>query len=325
MLIDNHHRSISYLRLSVTDRCNLRCSYCMPATIRFRNRKELLSDEEIIRLAAVLAPEGINKVRITGGEPFSRRGLPLLLERLLKIKGIETLSLTSNGILALPYLETLAGLGIRDINLSMDTLQKKRFREITGSDTFHLVWKAFEKCLHLKMRLRINTVVMAGINTDELRDFALLTALYPVDVRLIEEMPFNGKSDPGRHSSWDHRRILAELSSCAELEERPRLPGATATNYKVKGHVGSIGIIPAYSRTFCGTCNRLRITSTGAIKTCLYGDDVLNVRDLMRSGASDSALLERINAALGNRHLNGWEAAGNRQNALLENMSAIGG
>ena len=325
MLLDNHQRTINYLRLSVTDRCNLRCSYCMPAAIRFKNRKELLSDQEIIRIVRILAAEGISKIRITGGEPFARKGLAVLLECLLKLNGVENLSITSNGVLALPYLEALAGLGIRDINLSTDTLRRTRFHEITGSDAFPVVWKAIEKCIALKMRLKINVVVMEGINTDELCDFAALTAVYPVDIRFIEEMPFNGKSSADRRIAWDHRRIHRELATHMDLEESPRLPGATATSYRIKDHPGRIGIIPAYTRTFCGTCNRLRITSLGAIKTCLYGDNVVNIRDLMRAGAGDPELLNTVKAALGNRHLNGWDAANGRNNSLLENMSAIGG
>lgn len=324
MLIDNHHRTINYLRLSVTDRCNLRCRYCLPSGIRFLPGKALLSDAEIIRLIRILAAEGISKVRITGGEPFARPGLNELLKEIKKLRGVETVSVTTNGILALPHLETLAQQGIRDINLSIDTLRSERFSEITGRDVFGQVWKAFEKCLALNMRLKVNVVVMDGVNTDELPDFALLTAMFPVNVRFIEEMPFNGKGDSGKAPGWDHRRILRELSGFFEPEAQPSAPGATALRYRIKGHPGDIGIIPAYSRTFCGTCNRLRITATGGVKTCLYGENPANIRDHMRRGASDRELLETIQGAVGNRHRNGWEAAAARHTAL-ENMSAIGG
>lgn len=325
MLIDNHHRKINYLRLSVTDRCNLRCSYCMPADAVFVKRKELLTDGEILRLARLLSGQGVSKIRITGGEPFARPGLTDLLGCLKELDNIESISLTTNGILALPHMDRLAGTGIKDINLSLDTLQRERFLRISGRDHFDRVWEAFQHSLALGMRIKLNVVVLEDLNTDEILDFASLTALYPVSVRFIEEMPFNGKGKAASGVSWHYRRILDHLRSRYTLAEEASLPGATAVNYQIPGHPGTVGVIPAYSRTFCGTCNRLRITSTGGMKTCLYGEDVLNVRDLMRAGFSDQELLGAVTEALGQRHANGWEAAEARHIPLLESMSVIGG
>lgn len=321
MLTDAHNRIINYIRLAVTDRCNLRCTYCMPEQMQFLQRKELLTNAEIITLLRPMAAAGIDKLRITGGEPFMRQDLLPLLATLSEF--IKEISITTNGVLTQPYIPQIKALGIRKINLSLDTLQPARFKEITRRDQFTAVMNTLHSLLDHDMQVKLNVVVMSGVNTDELEDFALLTKDHNLSVRFIEEMPFNGQGHGFSGSQWHYGRILETLQRSFALEKLPDQPHATSINYQVPDHQGQIGVIPAYSRTFCGTCNRLRITPTGGLKTCLYGADVLNVRDLLRGGAGSALLLQEIRQALSQRAADGFEAE--RLNQHWDSMSTIGG
>jgi len=323
MLTDTHNRVINYVRLAVTDRCNLRCSYCMPEHMQFLQRKELLSYEEILRLMQLLSGQGVNKVRITGGEPFLRKDLLHLLEQLVQMPGIDRVSITTNGVLTRSFIPALLDLGIRHINLSLDTLQRDKFKRITYRDEFNAVMDTLQALLAHNMSVKINTVVMDGVNTDELLDFAALTKDHPVSVRFIEEMPFNGHGKAFSGIKWNFEHILDTLRTTYSLQKLPDAPHTTALNYHITGHQGHIGVIPAYSRTFCGSCNRIRVTPTGGLKTCLYGKDDLNVRDLIRGGAPDEFLLQRIQDAIHHRFLNGFEAE--EANEKMASMSTIGG
>lgn len=321
MLTDAHNRIINYIRLAVTDRCNLRCTYCMPEQMQFLQRKALLTNEEILTLLQPLAKAGIDKLRITGGEPFLRKDLMPLLTSLRAF--IPEISITTNGVLTQPYIPQLKALGIRKINLSLDTLQRDRFMEITRRDQFTAVMQTLDSLLAHDMLVKLNVVVMGGVNTDELKAFADLTRQAPIAVRFIEEMPFNGQGHSFSGNQWHYLRILDALREYFLVEKLPDAPQATSINYQIPGYRGQIGVIPAYSRTFCGTCNRLRITPTGGLKTCLYGGDVLNVRDLLRSGASSDFILNEIRTTLGHRAADGFEAE--RQNQHWDSMSVIGG
>lgn len=322
MLKDNHQRIINYVRLAVTDRCNLRCTYCMPEKMQFLEREALLSYEEIVRLMQVLTAAGVNKVRITGGEPFLRKDLMRLLEQLAPLASV---SITTNGVLTAPFIPALKALGITQINLSLDTLQAPRFFQITRRDQFSAVKQTLDSLLEHEMDVKINMVVMDGVNTDELIDFATLTRDHPVSIRFIEEMPFNGQGNNFSGINWNYLRILDAIRAHYPLEKMIDAPHSTSLNYQIPHHKGSIGVIPAYSRTFCGSCNRIRVTPTGGFKTCLYGDDVLNVKTLFREGASDQALLEELQAALQHRAKDGFEAAALNTHTQMESMSVIGG
>lgn len=321
MLIDNHHRVINYVRLAVTDRCNLRCTYCMPEKMQFLERAALLSYEEILRFMRVLTGAGVSKVRITGGEPFLRKDLLYLLEELVKISGV---SITTNGVLTAPYIPQLKALGIQQVNLSLDTLQAPKFFRITRRDQFSAVQQTLHRLLEHDIPVKLNMVVMDGVNTDELTDFAALTRDHPLSVRFIEEMPFNGQGKGFSGINWHYKRILDTIRAAYPLEKQIDAPNSTSLNYSIPGHAGSIGVIPAYSRTFCGSCNRIRVTPTGNLKTCLYGKDVMNVRDLMRQNATDETLLQHLQAALHQRFADGFAAAAHRQTPA-ESMSVIGG
>lgn len=328
MLFDNHNRPISYVRLAVTDRCNLRCFYCMPEEgIRYVPKKQLLSFEEIERLVRLLAGMGISKVRLTGGEPFVRTDLMNLLRTIVKVPGVEQVHLTTNGVLTAAHVPELKALGIRSVNLSLDTLDRGRFREISRRDEFDRVWQTFELLLKHEIPVKINAVVMDGRNLDDIIPLATLTRDLPVSVRFIEEMPFNGEGQHYPVLHWTHARILARLKEAfPSLERRPDPPHATAMHYQVAGHAGDIGIIAAFSRTFCGTCNRIRVTAQGELKTCLYDGGVLNLRDLLRLGKSDEEIRTVLREAFSNRPKDGFEAESHRSNpAIVESMSTIGG
>jgi molybdenum cofactor biosynthesis protein A len=328
-IIDNHGRPITYVRLAVTDRCNLRCFYCMPEEgIEYLPKQQLLTYEEMERLLRVLAGMGISKVRITGGEPFLRKDLMPFLHRVKAIPGIEEIHITTNGVLTLPHVPELKELGIKSINLSLDTLDRDRFFRITRRDELDKVMATFHALLQHDIAVKINAVVMEGQNTQDIVPLARLAEEYPVAVRFIEEMPFNGVGNNHPVLSWNYRRILDELRTAfPELQRAGKELYATAENFVIPGHAGSLGIIAAYSRTFCGTCNRIRITAQGGLKTCLYGNDVLNTRNILRSGASDEDLAAALLETFGRRAKDGYEAEANSQLIMpsFASMSTIGG
>lgn len=328
-LFDNHGRPINYLRLAVTDRCNLRCFYCMPEEgITYMPRQELLTYEEMLRLANVLSQLGIEKIRITGGEPFLRKDMMDFLRALSKIERIRKINITTNGTLTTPYIAELKELGINAVNLSIDTLDADRFYQITRRKSFAAVWECFEALIDHKITTKLNAVVMENQNIEDILPMVALTRDYPVSVRFIEEMPFNGEGSHYPSLTWNYRKIVDHIrSGFPTLEKAPDPPHSTSLNYRIPGHQGSIGVIPAYSRTFCGTCNRVRITPQGTLKTCLYDDGVLNIRDIMRAGATDGQVADAFTSALQHRAKDGWEAEKNRRlnNPVSESMATIGG
>lgn len=328
-IVDNHGRPVSYVRLAVTDRCNLRCFYCMPEEgINYVPRAELLSYEEMERLLTLLATLGINKVRITGGEPFLRKNMMEFLERITQIPGIDRLNITTNGTLTLDKIDGMKRMGIHSVNLSLDTLDQQRFYEITRRDELPKVLATFDALMASGIKTKLNAVVMEGKNIEDLVPMAELTRNHPVSVRFIEEMPFNGEGSHYPVLSWNAKKILQHLQAhFPSIEKIPDPPHSTSNNYKIPGYAGDIGIIAAYSRTFCGSCNRLRITPQGMLKTCLYDDGVFNVRDLMRAGATEEQLRQAFLEAVGNRAKNGFEAEQRRKfnRPVTESMSTIGG
>jgi molybdenum cofactor biosynthesis protein A len=329
LLLDNHGRKINYLRLAVTDRCNLRCFYCMPEDgLNWLSRKELMTYEEMLQVCTLLVKMGIEKIRITGGEPFVRKDIMALLTALSKLDGLKELSITTNGVLTAPHVAELKNIGVRSVNLSLDTLDANRFFTITRRDEFANVMETMEELLKHDMEVKINTVVMAGKNTQDIIPLVGLTKDLPVSVRFIEEMPFNGDGHSYSGIVWDYVRIFDEIrQTFPEIQKVPDPQYSTSYNYQIPGHKGSIGIIAAYSRTFCGTCNRIRITPQGTLKNCLYDDGVLNIKDLMRLGTKDAELEETLRAAFNNRQKDGWQAEQKRlQNPNFhESMATIGG
>ncbi|MFD0999537.1 GTP 3',8-cyclase MoaA [Ohtaekwangia kribbensis] len=328
-LFDNHNRPINYLRLAVTDRCNLRCFYCMPEEgIHYLPKKELLSFEEIYRLVSLLASMGITKVRLTGGEPFVRTDLMKLIRSIVEIPGIKDLHLTTNGVLTSTFIPELKKIGIASVNLSLDTLDRQRFKTITRRDEFEPVLKTLDQLLKYDIPVKINAVVMDGKNIDDIVPLIELTRNSKVDVRFIEEMPFNGEGNHYPVLNWTYKKILSYIQEhYPSLHKIPDPDFSTSYNYTVPGYQGNIGVIAAFSRTFCGTCNRIRVTAQGVLKTCLYDEGVLDIKQLLRTDQDDSAVKEKLYEAFRQRTKDGFEAEQKRNSNLPvhESMSTIGG
>lgn len=327
MIRDNHGRQISYLRLAVTDRCNLRCFYCMPEHgLDWLSREALMSDAELLRICALLVERGITKIRITGGEPFVRKDLMPLLTAISRLRGLEELSITTNGVLTAPFVPQLKDLGVKSVNLSLDTLDPGRFFAITRRDEFSSVMKTMEELLKYGISVKINTVVMESKNTEDIVPLAGLTKALPVSVRFIEEMPFNGNGHPFSGITWNYSRILDEIKQAfTAIQRLPDASFTTADHYQVPGHLGTIGLIAAYSRTFCGTCNRIRLTPQGDLMTCLYGNSALNIKDAMRKNFTDAQLWQSLSDAFAQREKDGFEAERQQKETPHESMAAIGG
>ncbi|MGB0838690.1 MAG: GTP 3',8-cyclase MoaA [Chitinophagales bacterium] len=328
-LYDNHGRIINYLRLAVTDRCNLRCFYCMPENgIQYVPRKDLLSYEEMERIVRLLVSMGINKVRITGGEPFLRKDMMRFLWMMSQIDTLEQINITTNGTLTAPLIPDLKKMGIHSVNLSIDTLDRERFFKITRRDELPKVLETLDLLLTHGMKTKLNMVVMQGQNEQDIIPMAQLTKNQPIAMRYIEEMPFNGTGAHYQSLQWSHQEILAKLKTAfPDIYKIQDPPNSTSYNYHIPGHKGTIGIIAAYSRTFCGTCNRIRLTPKGLLKTCLYDDGVFNIKQFMRSGATDAELEATFLEAFGNRAKNGFEAEARRalNVPVAESMATIGG
>ena len=324
MLLDNHGRPINYLRLAVTDRCNLRCFYCMPEEgIDWLARKELMTYEEMLRICTLLINMGIEKIRITGGEPFVRKDIMPFLTELSKLKGLKHLTLTTNGVLTAPHVPELKKLGIHSVNLSLDTIDRSRFFTITRRDELPEVLNTMNQLLRHDIEVKLNAVVMEGKNTDDIVPLVGLTKDLPVSVRFIEEMPFNG-TGTYHPMHWDYIRILQTIKEHYPTIQKIQDPAySTSYNYQIPGHKGSVGIIAAYTRSFCGTCNRIRITPQGMLKTCLYDNGVLNIKDFVREGQSDDNIKTQLLTAITQRAKDGFEAE--QKNGVHESMAAIGG
>lgn len=329
MIYDNHGRPINYLRLSVTDRCNLRCFYCMPEEgINYLPKKELLTYEEMFRLVKIMSDLGVSKIRITGGEPFVRRELMSFLWKISELGGVEQIHITTNGVLTAPLVPELKQIGIKSVNLSLDTLDRENFRKITRRDELPKVLDCLEQLLKHNIAVKINAVVMEGKNIDDLIPLAELSKNAPIDVRFIEEMPFNGEGTHYTTLFWTYRRILDLLKShYPDMYKIKDSPNSTSYNYQIPHYQGTVGVIAAFTRTFCGTCNRIRVTAQGILKTCLYDDGVLDIKKLMREGADDQAVTHALLHAFKHRAKDGYEAEQKRQShaPVTESMSTIGG
>lgn len=323
-LKDRFGRTLDYLRLAVTERCNLRCTYCMPESgVLLKPRAQILTYEEMLRLVNISVAMGVKKVRITGGEPMTRKGIMDFLRALNKIPGLEELHLTTNGFWGRDQISELDSLDLAGINFSLDSLNPGRFKQITRRDAFTSVWETLMVLIEASIPLKINAVIQRGINEDEIIELSELAKVYPLDVRFIEQMPFNGgDSEFNLVTATD---ILAQLQTAYPMMSESTPSGSTADLYEIQGFKGRVGVIAAYSRTFCATCNRLRITSTGHIKTCLYDGGDVDLRTLLRSDASDESIAGRISEAILTKSRDGFEAermAGDHVNA---SMSTIGG
>lgn len=287
MLRDEYGRKIDYLRISVTDRCNLRCIYCMPeGGIVVRKPEEILTFEEIKEIVKVSLSLGINRVRITGGEPLIRRELIKLIDFLGTI--VEDLSLTTNGILLGKYAHQLREKGLKWVNISLDSLKESRYRAITRGGDLRKVLRGIDESLEAGLHpVKVNMVVMRGTNEDEIIDFVKLIADRPLSVRFIEFMPSSGWSEERFISIAEVKRHCESLFSLHPTEE---IGGGPAEYYSIENFPGKIGFISPLSLKFCSCCNRLRLTSDGRLKPCLYSDVDIDLREALRGGATREEL-----------------------------------
>jgi len=327
MLIDNHNRKINYLRLAVTDRCNLRCNYCMPAEgIDFSKNDKLFTVDELASLSKILVSQGIDKIRITGGEPFVRKDLMVLLRELSKMERLKEISVTTNATLIGPYIDELKELGITNINVSMDAINRNTFEKITRRDQYDTVHENILRLITEGFKVRINFIALDGQNTEDILPMLELTKHYDVSVRYLEEMPFNGGSRKLEGIVWDYKRILETIGNAHPAYYKiPSDATSTSINYKIPGFKGTFGVIPSFSRTFCGSCNRLRITATGDVITCLYAQPCMNIRDILRSKEPMEKVKQQILMAVGSRSKTGFEAQQEYKGASWSSMTSIGG
>jgi cyclic pyranopterin phosphate synthase len=296
--------------------------------IRYLPKKDLLTFEEITRLISILASLGISKIRLTGGEPFVRNDLMKLIRNIVEIQGVRDVHLTTNGVLTAPHIPELKKLGIASVNLSLDTLDKQRFHSITRRDEFEPAMNTLRLLIEHDIPVKINAVVMDGKNIEDIIPLVELTKKHNVDVRFIEEMPFNGEGNHYPTLTWTYKRILDYIREhYPDLHKIPDPQYSTSYNYRVPGHLGNIGVIAAFSRTFCGTCNRIRVTAQGTLKTCLYDDGVLDLRQLLRTSSDDNVIAASLVKVLNSRSKDGFEAEAKRKNhtPVSESMSTIGG
>jgi GTP 3',8-cyclase len=326
-LHDAHGRRIRDLRVSVTDRCNFRCQYCMPPDgLPWLDRAEVLTFEEIERLVGVFASLGVTDVRLTGGEPLVRRAFPRLVAMLARVEGLEDLSLTTNGYLLERDADALVEAGIRRVNVSLDSLSRDRFFEVTRRDSLPQVLRGLEAiAAHPQVRpIKVNAVAMRDFSEAEAIPFAEFARSTAFQVRFIEFMPLDASHDWSRDAVLTGDELRRMIDAVYPLEELPREPSATARVFRFADGRGEIGFINPVSEPFCSDCNRIRLTAEGKLRTCLFSLDETDLRAPLRAGASDAELERLIRAAVYEKELRHRVGEpGFRQPART--MSAIGG
>ena len=329
-LADRFGRRHTYLRLGLTERCNLRCVYCMPAAgVPLAPTRQMLDTDEVVRLARVLVGAGVEKVRLTGGEPLVRKDAVEVAERLGAL-GLRSLAMTTNGLLLEDRLPALTRAGLTDLTVSLDTLRPDRFEATTRRPGLGRVLAALDAALSAgyavgtARSLKLNVVALKGVNEDEAADFAALAAREPIEVRFIEVMPFDG-------NAWDRADLVPWTETRARIEAAhgPLTPlgdgpHATARTFARAGWRGRVGFVASMTAPFCAGCNRLRVTADGSLKVCLFGADEVSLRDALRAGATDADVLALVHAALAGKHA---AHAGMDRLAAAENrpMITIGG
>lgn len=317
---DSFGRSIDYLRVSLTDRCNLRCIYCMPEEgIKKLGMDKILRYEEVIKIVRAFATLGIKKIRYTGGEPLILKGIENLIAETSKIPGIEDISLTTNGVLLAEKAEALKASGLNRVNISLDTLSRDKYSRITRGGDLGKVLAAIDKCLEIGLTpVKINAVLMKGFNDDEVLDLINLTIDKPIDIRFIELMPIGEGQKYYKEARMSTEEIL---KICSDLIPIATDKSSTAALYKLKNGLGRVGFITPMSCKFCNHCNRIRLTSTGTIKPCLHSSEEINIRKYVND---EKLLLEEIEKAIYSKpeehHLNSEEISRSKRD-----MYQIGG
>ena len=298
-MLDRFGRSIDYLRVSITDRCNLRCRYCMPEGVELLPMRSILTYEEIREICAAAAELGIRKLKVTGGEPLVRLGCPDLIRTLKSVPGIEQVTLTTNGVLLGRYLPALVEAGLDAVNISLDTLDRERYAAITGRDELTSVLDSVDAALASPLRVKLNAVLQKGVNDDEWLSLAGLARDRALDVRFIEMMPIGlGKQIEGMANTLLREELLRRFP---ELEEDASVHGNGPAAYvRIPGWKGGVGFISAIHGRFCGECNRLRLTSQGGLKPCLCYGDVTDLMPLLRGETAGEERAALLRSALEN-------------------------
>ena len=300
MLKARYGRILNYLRVSVTDRCNLRCRYCIPpGGFPGFEWEVLLNDDEMIRLVECFAELGVEKIRLTGGEPLLRKNLASLVREFSRLPGVKDISLSTNGVFLAGEAERLFKAGLRRINISLDTFDRERFRWITGLEAHGKVLEGIQAALRAGFDpVKVNVVTLKGINDDEVENFTAFAFLHPVELRFIELMPARNCFLAGQDQFVSNDRIKAEVSRFGELIPEPRRAGDVAEGYRLRGGKGKIGFISSITRSFCSDCNRIRLRSDGILRLCLHGEETLDLRTPLRLGASRLELKSLIHEAV---------------------------
>jgi cyclic pyranopterin phosphate synthase len=293
-LVDNFNRHLNYLRISITDRCNLQCRYCEPQDLIPKlSHADILTYEEILRVVGVATRLGVSKVRVTGGEPLVRKGVYDFLNELTATEGLKDVSLTTNGVLLKDNLEKIQAAGISRINISLDTLNPAKYHKITGFDEFNRVWQGIEKAHQMGFNpIKLNVVALKGLNDDEFVEMARLSFQYPFHIRFIEYMPI-GRSDFNPDSlllAPEIKSRISDLGNLVTLQEGEN--DGPARRYKYEAAIGEIGFIPALSHHFCNKCNRLRLTASGQLRPCLLSDHEEDLKEAIRQDCSDQQIAD---------------------------------
>ncbi len=323
---DPFHRKITYLRISITDRCNMRCLYCVSSdSLKPLSHRDVLTYEEILDITRASVDLGITKVRITGGEPLIRRDVLHFIRLLRAIPGLKDVSITTNGTLLKDMAGPLFEAGIHRINISLDTLNPLKFRRITRRDHFQEVWDGISAAKGAGFSpIKLNMVVIKGLNDNEIQQFAALSIQQPYVIRFIEFMPI------GETTFWDRQKIMtsdeirSRLDSLGSLQQVPSsVNDGPAKMYRFENAKGEIGIITPISDNFCGTCNRLRLTADGRIRPCLFSDDEIDIKTPIRKGCTQEEIRKLLKKGIAKKPKRHYAGHGN--NACLRPMSKIGG
>jgi cyclic pyranopterin phosphate synthase len=289
---DSHGRGHGYLRISITENCNLRCTYCMPAEgIALTPKAHLMTADEIITIAQTFVNLGVNKIRLTGGEPLVRKDAAAIIQRLGKL-GVE-LTLTTNGILVHDFIDTFKEAGVTTLNVSIDSLQEEKFNQITRRNYFDKFWKNLELLDANGFQLKLNVVVIKGFNDNEIVDFIELTKERNIQIRFIEFMPFDG-NQWNKDKLVSYAEILTQVNynySAEKVERMTDKPNDTAKNHKIASYKGSFSVISSVTNPFCSTCNRIRLTADGKLKNCLFSNTETSLLDTLRAGGDIEPLI----------------------------------
>ncbi|XP_034253806.1 molybdenum cofactor biosynthesis protein 1-like isoform X1 [Thrips palmi] len=327
-LTDSYGRYHDYLRISLTERCNLRCEYCMPSDgVPLTPKDKLLTSDEILYLAKLFVRQGVTKIRLTGGEPTVRKDIINIIARLKELDGLKTIAMTTNGLTLTRQLVGLQKAGLNLLNISLDTLQSARYEKVTRRKGWERVIAGIDLAIQLGFNpVKVNCVVMRGFNDDEICDFARFTLDRNVDVRFIEYMPFSG-------NGWHDNRMVSFKEMLSILtkefpgfEALKNEPNDTSKAYKVPGSKGKLGFITSMSNNFCSTCNRIRLTADGNIKVCLFGNAEISLRDAVRNNSSEDDIMTMVGLALQRKkkqHAGVSRTANKNINSFLPNTSFL--